>query len=243
MEINGPQCDRKPELPILGSAAALVVVAAVLAFTGFSSLWVGTLCLLGALLVVAGLMTVKRERCCWQAQVGELQDALIGQQVTDPLTGAALPEWFDKAMDTECRRAVREFTPLTVMQFLITGDAAAVSASRQALAEHLTEEVSRPGDLVGMDSVGGLQVLLPSTNENAGALAERCVERAQAVLAAGAEVRLVACTLQPKADLSVQKVRQYLDLLVEEAQSQPSGQVCYRAESVEADSFNPTFTL
>lgn len=177
-------------------------------------------------------------------RLDELQHSLITQRVTDPDTGAALPEWFGRVLTTECRRAVREFAPLTLMRFdLKCPDPVTLAACRVRLALMLTDEISRPGDLVGLNDRGDIELLLPSTNEQAERLAERCVANAARLLGREeVEVRLAACTLQPSAELTPERIRGVLLHLLDEVRTQPSGSYAYRAESVELDAFNPTFS-
>lgn len=188
---------------------------------------------------------LRRSQCEAQQRIRELEHALIGQPVIDTASGAALPHWFAQVLETECRRAVREFTPLTVMQVEVrAGDEQKQTEACNRLARLLTDKVSRPGDLLGLTSTGSLQLLLPSTNEHSARLADRIVEQASHLLAdEAAQVRVAACTLQPLADLTADKVRQHLLPLVEQVCQDGPGSVAYFAETTGSELPSPTYTV
>ncbi|GGC01033.1 hypothetical protein GCM10011352_29010 [Marinobacterium zhoushanense] len=233
-------------LDALMLAAAVVIVAlTVYAFIQLTSLWIPVLGAVALLLQGLGYMRLNVQRRLLHARLRELEHSLIGQHVTDTETGAALPGWFSRVLETECRRAVRDFTPLTLMQLEIRcGDPAVKAASRVRLASMLTAEISRPGDLVGLGELGDLQLLLPATNENAEALAKRCIEHAVKLMAGDeVEVRLAGCTLQPKSDLTPDKVLQQLSLRLDEVRAEPAGSVSYRAEPTSVETLNSAYSL
>ncbi|MBV1788579.1 hypothetical protein KQ940_10985 [Marinobacterium sp. D7] len=233
-------------LDALMLAAAVVILALTgLAFIQLTTLWIPVLGLVALVLLGLGYARLLSQRRCLHARLRELEHSLIGQHVTDTETGAALPGWFSRVLETECRRAVREFTPITLMQLEIQcGDPAVKAASRVRLASMLTDEISRPGDLVGLSEQGDLQLLLPSTNENAEALAKRCIEHAAKLTGADeVEVRLAGCTLQPKSDLTPEKVNHQLSLRLEEVRAKSSGSVSYRAEPTSVETLNSAYSL
>lgn len=232
-------------LTLLSLGLALLLVALLaLSLMQNASLLQALLAGLGLVLLLFQFLGMRKLINQQRGRLDELQHSLITQRVTDPDTGAALPEWFGRALTTECRRAVREFTPLTLMRFdLKCPDPVTLAACRVRLALMLTDEVSRPGDLVGLNERGEIELLLPSTNEQAERLAERCVANAVRLLGReNTEVRLVGCTLQPSADLSPERVRGQLLRLLDEVRTQPPGSYVYRAESVELDAFSSTFS-
>jgi len=151
----------------------------------------------------------------------ELHDALEKleeQAVTDGLTGIANRRQFNHILETECRRAIREFTPVTLMMVDVDcfkafndtyGHAAGDDALRQ-VARVLDEAVTRPGDLVARYGGEEFALLLPATNEQAEQLAIRCLNLVEALGIAhsrnlAAEVVTISiglATLQPTTDLS-----------------------------------------
>lgn len=229
--------------PLLLLALLLAVVAAVAGLSGAAL--IAGLISLGTSLVL--LLAGSRLHRVWHEErrrLCELERSLVNQRVIDPDTGATLPQWFNQMLDTECRRAVREFMPLTLMQLELTSEAPErLKEARALLVGMLAEQVSRPGDLVGLSEGGALQLLLPCTNEHAESLAQRCIRAAEELVDPKVAVRLAACTLQPKVDLNADKVRQQLTRLVEEVRTQPAGSYRFQAEPSEADLFNPVFTL
>ncbi|KEA65729.1 Phytochrome-like protein [Marinobacterium lacunae] len=232
-------------LDVLLLAAAIVI----LVVAGFSavqqaSLWLPGLAGLAFVLLILAYLNLRQRRARLLGRLRDLERSLIGERMTDSETGVALPQWFARVLDTECRRAVRDFTPITLMQLDIkAGDPALKAMMRVKLAAMLTEEISRPGDLVGIGELGDLQLLLPSTNENAQALAMRCIENAASQVESDAiEVRLAACTLQPKADLNTRKICDQLDRLLQEVRNEPSGSYRYHAEPAGVGAFNSAVT-
>ncbi len=232
-------------LTLLSLGLAIVLAALlVLSLLQSGSLLAVLLSGVALILLLFQFLGMSRLTRLQRGQLDELQHSLITQRVTDPDTGAALPEWFSRVLTTECRRAVREFTPLTLMRFdLKCPDPVTYAACRVRLALMLTDEVSRPGDLVGLNDQGDIELLLPSTNEQVERLAEHCIANAAKLFGSqNVEVRLAACTLQPKADLTPERVRGQLLRLLDEVRTQPPGSYVYRAESVELDVYNPTFS-
>lgn len=224
---------RRPlaEWLLLGSGLVLPLVAIGL-FTHYARVALGVLVVAVVLLVLALgrlLQGLRRQR----AQLLQLQKTLIGQRVTDPETGAALPGWFEEVLQTECRRAIREFTPLAIMQVELRGrDPVQRGVLRIELAKLLTRELSRPGDLVGLSESGMLQVLMPSTNEHCRQWIERFLSQAQLLRAeTPVEVRVAACVMQPGADLNADKVRQYLLRQVAQLADRPDGSLAFEAEA------------
>lgn len=121
-------------------------------------------------------------------QLREEQEVLSQQVVdstwNDPVTGVANRTHFDETMDIECRRAVREFSPMTMMALEIDhfpeyigcyGEQAAELALQQ-VAKALAGCVTRPGDLLARTDSHQFSLVLPSTNEMATYLASRCCE-------------------------------------------------------------------
>ncbi len=116
----------------------------------------------------------------------EEQEVLAGQMIDtswhDPLTGLVNRIHFDEALDVECRRAVREFSPLTMILLRIDGfkpytDHYGIEAADillQRVSETLKSSVGRPGDMIARLDDHLFGFILPSTNELVVQLAERC---------------------------------------------------------------------
>lgn len=230
-------------LNLLLIALLLTLVTALTALAGAALIAAGTGAVAALVLALAIRQQRQREQA-QQRQIETLETSLLDQRVIDPETGATLARWFAQALDTECRRAVREFTPLTLMQFdFQCQDAEQLNTARIRLAEMLNSQISRPGDLLGLTEQCELQLLLPCTNEHAKRLAQRCMEQAEAVLGTQVRVRLAACTLQPTVDLTPDKVRSQLQDVLEEVRDAAPGSYCFRVESAEADLLHQQFTL
>lgn len=180
--------------------------------------------LIALLLATILLMVVLRSRSMTWA-VTRAQEPVLA---LDPNTGIATEHWYRHMLALECWRAVREFSPLTVLR-VYTGD----QVKRQHLLELvrvLGEEFSRPGDLIGWEQGRVIGAVLPATNENAHVLIKRCFERIQAhECTATLPLRIVAKTFQPRGDLSLNKVQLQLDQMLQEALRDDPG-VFYRAE-------------
>lgn len=157
----------------------------------------------------------------------------------DPNTGIATENWYRHMLALECRRAVREFAPLTVMRISL-GD----NVDREHLLEVirvLSEELSRPGDLLGWDTGLDLGAVLPCTNEHAKQLTERCyLHIREHSSSSDLPVWLVAQTYQPRGDLNLQKVDRQLEQGMQQARQGDPG-VFYSAE-VATEMSGPSMT-
>ncbi len=208
------------------TALLLSLNVAALAFAAANGVSVTLVVLLVALLLATLLLMVAlRSRSMTQA-VTRAQDPVLA---LDPNTGIATESWYRHTLALECRRAVREFAPLTVLRLHL---------GEQVKREHLLElvrvlgeEFSRPGDLIGWEQGEVIGAVLPSTNENARTLVEHCYERVQGhELTAALSLRIVAKTFQPRGDLSLGKVQQQLEQQLQEALQQSPG-VFFAAET------------
>lgn len=162
---------------------------------------------------------------------------------TDTATGALKLNAFMEQLANECRRSVREFTPLTLMTVDIqTADASAVSVDvMHDVAEILSHRLSRPGDQLGRCSDHQLGLLLPSTNEHAGQFANLCH---QALLEhfsdSNLQCTLAACTFQPTASLNADMATEMVMQTLNKALQENPGQVLFHAEY--SHDFNPMYT-
>ncbi|WP_417584939.1 GGDEF domain-containing protein [Nitrincola sp.] len=161
---------------------------------------------------------------------------------SDAETGALKAQPFFEQLDNECRRAVREFTPLTLMKLdiqLLDSELDFSTALRQA-ADILGHQLSRPGDQLGRCSEQQLALLLPVTNEHAGSFAERCHQAVLAAFEPGQiQLTLGACTFQPTSALSGEMAQQLVTETLVSALETAPGTVVFHAEY--SHDFNPTY--
>ena len=158
----------------------------------------------------------------------------------DSETGAVSRDWFRHLLDSECRRAVRELTPLTLMRLHVDHSSGVIEAPMLAqVVEQINRMISRPGDQVGRYDARSIGLLLPSTNEHAGRFADRCVQSLQEKFASqGVRFTLAGWTFQPTAELTAVRAQEMLDKLYDEAVTTSPGQVVYQAEQADALSMN-----
>jgi hypothetical protein len=183
----------------------------------------------------AALLFMLRNRSM-TAAVTHAQEPVLA---LDPNTGIATENWFRHMLALECRRAVREFAPLTVMR---------ISLGDQVQREHLlevirvlSEELSRPGDLIGWETGSDLGAVLPCTNEHAEQLTERCYRHIREHSSnPDLPVWLVAQTYQPRGDLNLAKVSRQLEQRMQQARQDAPG-VYYSAEAA-TDPAAPSMT-
>lgn len=114
------------------------------------------------------------------------QEALAGQvneiSCNDPLTGLVNRLHFDEALEIECGRAVRDFSPLTMILLRIDdfqpySERYGIDAADdllQQISGTLKSCVGRPGDMIARLDNNLFGFILPSTNELVVQLAERC---------------------------------------------------------------------
>ncbi|MBV0932821.1 nucleotidyl cyclase domain-containing protein [Marinobacterium weihaiense] len=197
-----------------------------------------TLLVLLAVLLLAtlALLYVLRSRSMTRA-ASRAQEPLLA---IDPNTGIATEYWYRHMLALECRRAVREFAPLTVLSIHL-GD----QVRRPQLLELvrvLGEAFSRPGDLVGWHGGRVVGAVLPSTNENAQQLVQRCYDRIREHESmAELPLRIVAETFQPLGDLCLAKVHHQLESHLHTALQQEPGVFYYSEFSTHANGPGMTY--
>ena len=130
------------------------------------------------------------------------------------LTGLVNASQFEILLDIECRRAVREFTPLSLM--LLEPDSEYLNdlpeedhpVMAQLLAKSLQQTVFRPGDVIARISDYRFALLLPATNEQSPQLAERLRQQAAEIVLGGQPMLLSlgVSTMQPSAQLSAEHI-------------------------------------
>jgi len=215
-------------------ALLLVLNVLVLALSASAGAATSLLVLTGlSLLVTLILFGFLRNRSMNRA-VAHTHEPLLA---IDPNTGIATEHWYRHMLALECRRAVREFSPLTVMRISL-GD----KVKREHLLQVvrvLSEELSRPGDLIGWDGEQELGAVLPATNEHAGALVQRCYDRILEQTSIGEDrLWIVAQTFQPRGSLNLSRVAECLNACMQE-QSMPG--VFHEAEHATTPDDNMTY--
>lgn len=153
------------------------------------------------------------------------QEKLASVTVTDEQTGLANGRHFNQVLSTECRRAVREFSPLTLMLIeldkLETEQLPAGFSDQQAclVAEVLKSAISRPGDLVARIDISRFAMLLPATNEQSPVLADRLCRDINDIELAGHKlsVSIGTSTMQPSALLTADYILAQTEAALNEA--------------------------
>lgn len=153
------------------------------------------------------------------------QEKLASVTVTDEQTGLANGRHFNQVLSTECRRAVREFSPLTLMLIeldkLETEQLPDGFSDQQAclVAEVLKSAISRPGDLVARIDISRFAMLLPATNEQSPVLADRLCRDINDIELAGHKlsVSIGTSTMQPSALLTADYILAQTEAALNEA--------------------------
>lgn len=161
---------------------------------------------------------------------------------TDSLTGALKKEPFFVFLSNECRRAIRDFTPLTLMMVEIKKlDGSELSSDTfHQIVNSLRARLCRPGDQLGYTGGQQLCFLLPSTNENAGVFVNLCHQTLlESFEPSLYQFTLVACTYQPSSNLSAEKAFASINQILVKALNDIPGGVLYQAEPCK--DFNPMY--
>ena len=159
--------------------------------------------------------------------------------ITDELTGVYNQRHYLDLLDTESRRAVREFAPLTLL--LAEIDAVAdeqvtdsfTEESICRVAEVLNRNISRPGDVIARIDKRRFALLLPATNEQSPVLAEKLCQQVQAIEIGEQRLSLSIglSTMQPSSELTAERIQQYTEEALQKAISKGGNQVCANTEA------------
>lgn len=191
----------------------------------------------------ANVLESELEACIAELNATREGASLAG--ATDPVTGLLDRTYFNNVAANECRRAVREFSPLSMMLLDVDylqayreqhGEEAA-NLCLEKIAATLNRRVSRPGDLAVRFDEHRFALLLPSTNEQVAQLAEHCCgEVRQLAIPHGASavsdvvtVTVGVATLQPSRMLTPERLVEACRGALYDAQK--SGRDCYVASA------------
>ncbi|BBB26655.1 GGDEF domain-containing protein [Amphritea japonica] len=171
-----------------------------------------------------------------ELELQQSQEKLASLVVSDDLTGLANDRHFSQMLNTECRRAVREFSPLTLM--LINADkieGAEDSSARQKLCQIATileSAISRPGDLAARIGDHRFALLLPATNEQSPVLAERLCQEVREAHTEGEalSISIGTCTMQPSVQLTAENILASVEVALNDAVANGGDQVRARTE-------------
>ena len=184
------------------------------------------------------------------AMLREEQDVLSQQVLdanwNDPLTGLANRVHFDETLDIECRRAVRDFSPLSMMVVEIDQYSELVTSygeqgaevTLQKVAKELQSCVTRPGDLIARTDDNQFSFILPSTNEMVTYLAERCLQAVETLqlphdsssVASVISISAGLVTMQPSKDLTPERLMEGAVEQMKKAQQSGGNQYMSLAE-------------
>lgn len=223
--------DREAQYWKLTSLLLFIVAALVLSALSLPNYTDGLLIAALAIAVTA-LLVVRFQRNLVQ----EMQSELQRQLPVDSETGAISQVWFQRTLEQECRRAMREFTPISVVHLVPASTQH--SLQQKNLVDELSARMTRPGDIVALDSTRGLWLLLPATNEAVSGFAERIFKLINEL---ASETHLICYTFQPMADLSPIKVADLFKQL--ESQLDTESSATQRCESEGFDMPSVTYSL
>ena len=223
--------DREAQYWKLTSGLLLTVTVLVLVALGLPQHSTGLL--MAALAVaISALMLIRSQR----SLVEEMQADLQRQLPIDSDTGATTFLWFQRMLEQECRRAMREFSPVSLIRILPMGSDQ--DLHQKALIDELQKRMTRPGDLVALDNERGLWLLLPATNEAVSGFAERMFQMVNQHYQSS---HLICYTFQPTADLNHLKVTDVFSQLERELDNEPQAKL--RCESEGFDMPSVTYSL
>ncbi|WP_417222046.1 GGDEF domain-containing protein [Amphritea sp.] len=164
-----------------------------------------------------------------ESALKQSHEKLAAVMIIDELTGLINGRHFSEVLSTECRRAVRDFNPLTLMLVAIDKPERGDIDDQQVgcVADVLKEAIARPGDQVARIDPYRFALLLPSTNEQSPLLAERLCQNVQNSALAGQRlsISIGSSTLQPSALLTAETILAHTESALAEAIQCGGGQV------------------
>lgn len=223
--------DREAQYWKVTSVLLLTVAALVVAALGVPQYSTGLL--LAALPVAISALVVIRSQ---RVLVEQMQAELERQLPIDSQTGATSYLWFQRMLEQECRRAMREFSPVSLIRLLPVESSN--SLHQAELVDEMQKRMTRPGDLVSLDQGRGLWLLLPATNEAVSGFAERVFH---VVNQRAGATHLICYTFQPTADLNNAKVTDVFAQL--EFEIEDESEPTLRCESEGFDIPSVTYSL
>jgi len=176
---------------------------------------------------VTALLVIRFQRNLMQEMQAEMQRQLP----VDSDTGAISQAWFRRTLEQECRRAMREFSPVSVMHLIPVNPKHTLQ--QKNLVDELSQRMTRPGDIVALDTTRGLWLLLPATNEAVSGFAERVFNLINQLTEGS---HLICYTFQPMADLSPIKVSDIFDQLESELEANTQAQLRCASEGFDMPS-------
>ncbi|MDI3323509.1 diguanylate cyclase [Pontibacterium granulatum] len=176
----------------------------------------------------------------------------------DRTTGLFNRTHFDNVTANECRRAVREFSPLSLMLIEVDyldhyrkekGEAEGENCLKQ-IAEDLRKCISRPGDLAVRFDNERFALLLPSTNEQVAQLAARCcadvrslaIRHPASAVSDIVTVTIGVATMQPSRMLTPERLIEAAEKALYDAQKAGRNQYIASTENV-SDLPSVTYSL
>ncbi|WP_372833909.1 diguanylate cyclase domain-containing protein, partial [Pontibacterium sp.] len=165
---------------------------------------------------------------------------------------------FDNVTANECRRAVREFSPLSMMlveldyfeHYLHHHGEKAADVCLKAVSDDLRKRISRPGDLAVRFDNERFALLLPSTNEQVEQLAAQCCEdirqlaipHTTSAVSDVVTVTIGVATLQPSRLLTPERLIEASEKALYDAQKAGRNQFIATAENA-SDLPSVTYSL
>lgn len=191
---------------------AIVVIGVIRPFAhGVTSL---VMALLGGLVIACIWHTNYRLKCYLKARYSDIDVDLS----RDRITRLAGKDALMAQLQTECRRAIREYSPLSLVGVTLNLDAPS-ERDLKLVSMVLKQLLHRPGDLVYRLDGSTFILLLPSTNERVLEFCERCLnelDKANITVKA----KLSVCSFQPSAELNERHVITKLQELIDDNRRQ-----------------------